>query len=97
MPELTKAEQTAAEALAERHNAHSTTDRLSTAAFAGEARAVVEAVRPLIEAEVLDDMADRFETYRTLGGEQAWPFVAEIRMATASRRAAARQSGEGQH
>src|SRR5688500_3626379 len=110
---LTEAEQAAAVALAAHHNAHSTMGGLAVAAFAGEARAVVAAVRPpiadevalqlgrdclrdgvgpfltrlvgreqasrligAIAAETLNGMADRFEHYGTLAGQEAWPFVA---------------------
>jgi len=55
---LTEVEQAAARVLAERHNASSTTSRLSVAAFEGEARAVVAAVRPILEADTLDRFAD---------------------------------------
>ncbi|MEU5874198.1 hypothetical protein AB0A73_21910 [Glycomyces sp. NPDC047369] len=57
MPNPVDAEQAAAEALAARPNAYSTTSRLATAAFEGESRAVVAAVRPIIAAEELFDAA----------------------------------------
>lgn len=85
-PPLSPAEKAAAEAL---HRHFVETDTLDIQSinpddFACEARAVVAAVRNEIAAEALADMADRFEAYGTLGGEKAWPFVAEIRMAVQS-------------
>jgi hypothetical protein len=63
--------------------------------WTASARSVVAAARPLIEAEALDDMADRFEAFGTLVGEQAWPFVTELRTSARSRRSAL--EGEQDH
>lgn len=60
--ELTEAEQAVAQALAAHHNAHSTTDRLGVGAFAAEARAVLAAVRPIIEAGALREFAETLDT-----------------------------------
>jgi hypothetical protein len=54
--------------------------------LAGPAREVVAAVRPLLAAEALEDMADRFEVYGSLAGEMAWPFVTDLRTAAAALR-----------
>lgn len=61
---LTEAEKAAAEVLAARHNAFSTTGRLAVSAFEDEARAVVAAVRPLIEAEALREEATYLSDHR---------------------------------
>jgi hypothetical protein len=59
--ELTEAERAAAEALAAYHNAHSTTAHLGVGAFTAEARAVVAAVRPIIEAGMLREFAETLD------------------------------------
>jgi hypothetical protein len=58
---LTPAELAAAEVLAIRHNASDATHSYSSAAFHGDARTVVAAVRGLIEADVLDVSAEDLE------------------------------------
>jgi hypothetical protein len=61
--ELTEAERAAAEALTAHHNAHSITDRLGVGAFTSEARAVVAAIAPIIEAEALNRHADKIDAF----------------------------------
>lgn len=101
MSDLSAAEQAAAEALAERHNAHSDTDRLSTAAFAGEARAVVEAVRPIIEADALEALAGGADKYGPIGAAHLRAGAFVVRKGRTIRDCLSddpgRQSGEGQH
>jgi hypothetical protein len=75
---MTEAEQAAAEAMVA---VAEHPEWLVPADFAAEARAVVAAVRPILAAEALEDMADRFEAYGSLVGEKAWPFVTELRTA----------------
>lgn len=94
MPDLTAAERAAAEVLAERHNARSDTEHLAVAAFAGEARAVVEAVRGIIEAETLRAESDALES--GLPEESPTMLVVPAHLWLRDR-AAARQPGEGQH
>jgi hypothetical protein len=60
---LTEAEQAAAVVLAARHNASDATHSYSSAAFHGDARAVVAAVRSSIEADALDAFADAIDAY----------------------------------
>lgn len=63
---LTESERAAAEALAARHNASDATHSYSSAAFHGDARAVVAAVRPLLAAQALAWVAsspERWEGY----------------------------------
>lgn len=45
-----------------------------------------EAVRPILAAEALEDMAIRLEEMHFVKGERAWPFVAEIRKTAAALR-----------
>lgn len=98
MPEdLTAAEQAAAEALAERHNAHSDTEHLAVAAFAGEARAVVEAVRPILAAEALREVAAELRLKTPEPGTLFFVDAEGLERRAEDRLAAARQSGEGQH
>ena len=108
MSDLTKAEQAAAEALAERHNEYSDTDRLAAAAFAGEARAVVAAVRPHFFDEAAEHLVSTCphitEAARDMGNLQRahrccghhMDAIKELRE-HGHKVPAARQSGEGQH
>lgn len=76
---LTEAEKAAAEVLAARHNATDATHSYSSAAFHGDARAVVAAVQPIVEepyaravmtlATALDSLGGRI--YRDLAGDYA--------------------------
>lgn len=66
--DLTPAEQAAADVLAARHNAADATYSYSAAAFHGRARAVVAAVRPLIEADAFDQLATHIDALPP-GGE----------------------------
>lgn len=70
---LTEAEKAAAEALALWHNAHSSTSRLATAAFEGEARTVVAAVKPLIAQELAEsaEVIYRFAESRPITSAEA--------------------------
>jgi hypothetical protein len=54
--------------------------------YGPRAKAIVAKLRPLLAAEALEDMADRFEAYGSLVGEKAWPFVTELRGAVAALR-----------
>lgn len=71
MNDLTPAEQAAAEALADWHSAASCV--CCPLDFAREARAVVAAVRPLIEAEARDAVAAEFDRLaQAFTDRQSW-------------------------
>jgi lysyl-tRNA synthetase class II len=84
---MTEAEQAAAGVLCRVHNRRvDIAMELEPADFADEARAVVAAVRPILAAETLENMAIRLEEMHFVKGERAWPFVAEIRKTAAALR-----------
>jgi hypothetical protein len=67
-PELTEAEHAAAVALADWHNAHSSTSRLAVGAFTAEARAVVAAARPHLLAQFCIEAADAVDQLGPIDG-----------------------------